>query len=191
MIKSFIKYFALSTLTALALLLSLGAAAGTIYRTVDKNGTVSFSDQPPAPGAKQAATIEVSGSNSYANPIPRAPYEPGETTQAEGPRVAGKDFYQSLDITYPTNDTSLRDNSGTVKIGTRLSPGLRDEDQLILMLNGQRTNFQSDDGEILLTDLPRGTHRISLVVVDEGGAVQLSSGERVFHLKRFAPALAP
>ena len=191
MIKPLIKYFALSALAALTLALSLGAAASTIYRTVDKNGTVSFSDQPPAPGARQAATIEVSGANSYANPIPRKPYEPGENAQLDSAGIAGKDFYQSLEITYPTNDTSLRDNTGTVKIGTRLLPGLRTNDRMILMLDGQRTNFQSENGEILLTDVPRGTHRVSLVVIDDGGAVQLSSSEQVFHLQRFAPALAP
>ena len=132
MIKYFAKYF---RYLLVALLCSTGAIADTIYRTVDSNGRVSYSDKPPAPGTKNASSIELRGvNNSYAIPIPRAPYEPGLTGDDAGDND-GRTAYSSLVITYPAEDAQLRDNAGNVKIGSRLSPGLRGGDKVMLVLD--------------------------------------------------------
>lgn len=52
-------------LLALALLLPLAAQATVLYKSVDANGTVTFSDMPPASGARvlEARVITPSGSS--------------------------------------------------------------------------------------------------------------------------------
>ena len=195
-----IKYFAkFLTCVSLVLVCATGAANAAeatatqdnkdrIYRTVDSAGRVSFSDKPPAPGTKNASAIELRGvNNSYANPIPRQPYEPGLNDDADSATLQ----YSSLVITYPENNAQLRDNAGNVRISTRVAPGLRRGDRVMLVLDGQRVPEEAEGTEIALTNVSRGTHSISLEVVDQAGNVQLKSDEQVFHLQRFAPNLAP
>lgn len=164
------------------------AAANTIYRTVDSNGRVSFSDQPPAPGTNNTAQIEIRGGNSYSNPIPRAAYEPGLAADAT---TSGEQFYSSLVITYPEDGATLRNNGGQVAIGTRVGPGLRRGDRVVVVLDGQVVQAEPDDTEFVLNSVSRGTHRVSLAILNAAGEQQIASRDQVFHLQRFAPALAP
>lgn len=68
-------------LPATTLLLAVGvfgmaAAHAQVYRSVDAQGNVSFSDQPPVPDPKATGTPESSGTAAVANATP-LPYELG------------------------------------------------------------------------------------------------------------------
>lgn len=52
------------TLTVLLMLLSLSATAGQVYRWVDAQGNVNYTDQPPPPGAKGSTQKSFKGSSS-------------------------------------------------------------------------------------------------------------------------------
>jgi hypothetical protein len=63
---------------ALVALLPLAAQAGMLYKSVDANGIVTFSDQPPPSGTKVLDT-RVMGNAGYSAPAPAAP-APGAAT---------------------------------------------------------------------------------------------------------------
>jgi hypothetical protein len=64
-----------SLVLAATLFLPLAVQATVLYKSVDANGTVSFSDMPPAAGAKvlETRTIGPSGFSAPASSIPQAP----------------------------------------------------------------------------------------------------------------------
>ena len=172
----------------LATLLASAPATAAIYRVVDANGNVTFTDQAPpggvsddpAPGAGIAERIELPPPNTFVDDTPRARYEPGADSEDEGPA------YTLLQITAPSNDKVIRANDGRVFIGTRVTPAVQEGHRLLLEMNGSLTGHQPVEGSIDLDNVPRGTHRIRLVVVDAADRRLIESAETVFHVQRFS-----
>lgn len=73
-----------------AALLPATAPAAVLYKSVDANGTVTFSDLPPAPGARvlEARVIAPSGSLQVAPPAPAAAAEPLVLPLENDPMIA-------------------------------------------------------------------------------------------------------
>ena len=67
-----------ASILALAFALPLAAQAGVLYKSVDANGTVTFSDLPPAAGTKVLETrnVTASGFASVAPALPAAAAAP-------------------------------------------------------------------------------------------------------------------
>jgi hypothetical protein len=166
-------------LTILLALPAPSATAETVYKTVSADGSIAYSDQPPAPGTANTETIELSGANTYQNTSTRVAYEPKPVVPAN----AGS-RYSYLGITSPEHDANFRDNAGNVVIGTSVSPALIPGDRLLLQLDGKLTQMQPDDNQILLSNVARGTHRIKLVIVNQQGQHLIESNEQQFHLQR-------
>lgn len=169
----------------LALLIALPAQAA-IYRTVDAAGNITYTDQPPA-GEVAADTrtiseeIEVQAPNTFIDTTPPTPYEPWDPPAEDD--VIG---YQSLVITAPPDDEAFRDNAGNVVIRSQLTPKLQEGDALHLEMNGTLRAEPADGADVYLTNVPRGTHRIRMVVLGSDGRRKIESDEQVFHLQRIS-----
>ncbi len=175
-------------LLALALVGSLSLpVSAAIYRTVDAAGNVTYTDQPP-PGATTTDTgivteqVEVKAPNTFDKPQPEAAYEPW-LPDAEDATTVG---YQSLQITSPSHDASIRENAGNVVVSGDLQPGLQSGDALHVELDGALDPNPVDGAQVQLTNVPRGTHRIRMVVLGSDGERKIESKEQVFHLQRYS-----
>jgi len=170
---------------ALVGLLSLPVSAA-IYRTVDAAGNVTYTDQPP-PGQTAAKTgivtekIEIKTPNTFDKPQSEPAYEPWLPDIEEA--AAG---YQSLQITSPAHDESIRENAGNVVVSGDLKPGLKVGDALHLELDGTLNPEPADGFQLQLANIPRGTHRIRLVVLGSNGERKIESKEQIFHLQRYS-----
>ncbi len=183
--------FAVLGLALASLIMSSGAlAASKIYRTVDEDGNVVFTDVPPRndPSSK-TKTVELDSFNSYepvGETILRSPdgrelwIIEDETDEDEEPVAAN---YQFLGITSPTNDATIRDNAGNLRIAAKISPDLRPGHRLRLLLDGSPRQT-SRNPDFYLSNVDRGTHRLSVQVLDEAGTVLFSSPDSVVHLMR-------
>lgn len=176
------------TLVGLVSLLSLPASAA-IYRTVDAAGNVTYTDQPP-PG--EAATkagviseqIEIETLNTFEKPAPESTYQPWLPDSEGG--EDGAVSYQSLAITSPSHDEAFRNNAGNVQITAELRPGLQTGDAIHLEMDGSLSPTPAAGTDVQLTNVPRGTHRIRMVVLGPGGERKIESKEQVFHLQRYS-----
>lgn len=182
---------------AVSLLSATTADAGTtIYRTVDENGNVVFTDVPPKSN-EQGAAVKLGDSNSFTPPAAenRSPsgrsveeWLDGDAGDGEQERAPGG--YASLQVASPANDAAVRDNAGNVTVTASVEPELATDHVMQLYLDGTlrdsgpTTSFQ-------LTNLDRGTHEVELRIVDQGGNVLASSGPSVFHLQRRSVLLQP
>lgn len=157
----------------LALCLSSVVSAQTIYRSVDKDGNVVFSDTP-GEGAEEIILREVTTINSASAPV---------TPQPEQAQEANVITYAGLKIASPANDEVIRENSGNVHIIVELQPNLMEGHKLTLYLDSKEYS-DSTSPAFSLTNLDRGAHQLRVAVRDTEGKILLSSTSVTFHLQR-------
>jgi uncharacterized protein DUF4124/Big-like domain-containing protein len=158
-------------------LLTLGgvSAAATLYRWVDAQGVVHYSDTPQ-PGAE---VLHVSGAQTYHGTTTpdAAPVAAATTPKAAEP-------YKSCDITQPAADSSLFAPE-EVTVSVQVSPGLRGGDQLSVQVDGQTLQPTSDGSLSFQLAAPeRGEHTVSAQVHSADGAVLCSATSISFSVQR-------
>ncbi|MDZ7670250.1 MAG: DUF4124 domain-containing protein [Gammaproteobacteria bacterium] len=190
---------AAALLGSIALCLAmLGAAPaeanGRIYKTVDEDGNVVFTDVPPRP-EQRGETVDLNSGNSFTPPERE---NDGISLEAwRGDEPAGPEDeeetvtrYNSLQVASPQNDAAVRDNAGNVSITATVDPDLQPGHTLQLFLDGElqqsggTTTFQ-------LSNVDRGTHEVQLRIVGPGGEILMTSPGSVFHLQRRSVILQP
>ena len=169
--------------------LSLPAQA-EIYRTVDENGNVVFTDIPPREDDENAEQIIIENPNSFAveEAIPNTDawiVEPEEGEEAEAPFR-----YQALEIVSPVDDEPVRENAGNITIVTNLNPRLQRGHVARLLMDGSVVQ-EGPRASFSLANVDRGTHTISVEIVDENGDVLIRSSDSTFHMLRFAGGARP
>ncbi len=156
--------------TALLLLLALAASglcstasAAEVWKWVDAKGVTHYSDQP-IPGAIK---IEVRAGNiSEARSTQPLSNEPDSDSQSQDEAGA----YRNFQIVRPTNDQSIINTGGEVDVEIRIAPQLQATHRLNLYLDGKLvTGFPRNTVMYALTEVPRGTHRLTAVVADASG----------------------
>jgi len=152
-------------------MLSIGVMA-EVYRSVDKNGNVVFTDQP-SPDAElieidELQTIEAPSTGNFKyTPPPQKP----------------KPNYSSVKITSPEHDLAIRDNSGNVTVTVATQPQLRAYDELVLILDGQEIVLGKATAKAFEA-LDRGSHQLRALIRDSSGRILQSSQSVTFHLLR-------
>jgi Domain of unknown function (DUF4124) len=163
--------------------LSPGASADQIYRTVDENGNVVFTDVPPVnrEGKPEGEKVTVEPANIYEPPVVAAP-----TAEAPVPTGGASSYYSELAVVDPVEDATIRDNAGELLIQAAITPPLRSDHRLLLVLDGAPTEVEAEDGVFELSNVDRGTHTVAAQVVNGDGIVQKESAPVTFHLLRYA-----
>lgn len=184
----------LSTVVVCCLLLAssphIGQAA-TIYKKIDANGNVVFTDIPPR-AEETAETIDLNSPNSF-TPNDAELVDPAmltADTDATEEAAAADYEYSALYVTSPTDDATLRDNAGNVTVTAQVEPGLAANHALRLVMDGTPVATGNQTGTFPLANVDRGTHQIQVQVVDEEGTVVFAGQPSVFHLMRYS-ALNP
>ena len=174
----------LVVLAALALAYSAADAGTRIYKTVDADGNIVFTDVPPLDTSK-SQEVKVGVSNTFENPLePGARQvwnvgQDGEQTPAETEFA----YHQAVIVT-PENDASLRENAGNVSVKTRISPNLRPGHKLRLLVDESPLGRLIGASEFALTNVDRGSHTLRLQIVNQAGAVIFDGPASTFHLQR-------
>ena len=150
------------------------ALAATVYKWVDENGVVHYSDQPH-PNAKK---LSVQAAQTYkAADMPGAPGGP-----AAPPASAQPTPYQGCAIAQPADDQAFP-NVDSLTVIVRTSPALRPGDQVFLMLDGQPVNGGVATGnQFTLTPVDRGTHTLQAVVRDSEGGLMCQTPAVTYHV---------
>jgi Domain of unknown function (DUF4124) len=176
----------MGTRLALALVftvLSVGAAADQIYRTVDANGNVVFTDVPPVnrEGQPDGEKVTVEPANIYEPPVVATPTQASTTTSTGAPS-----YYSELVIVDPVDDATVRENAGEVLIQAVTTPTLRSDHRMLLVFDGAPTEVEAVDGVFELSNVDRGTHTAAARVVNSDDVVLIESAPVTFHLLRYA-----
>ncbi|MCB1683914.1 MAG: DUF4124 domain-containing protein [Pseudomonadales bacterium] len=182
-------------LVCVAALLGLAGGAlaeSKIYRTVDEQGNVVFTDIAPRID-QPAETVELPSTNSFG--VEESLGERQEwVVEGAGDAAAGDpneaSSYGSLVIVSPSNDATIRENTGNISIQARLTPEIRPGHRMRLLLDGAVAS-ESAGGTFALQNVDRGTHSVVTEVLDQSGNVLIRSPATTFHLMRYAQPPPP
>jgi hypothetical protein len=154
-------------------LVCAGQSGTTLYRWVDADGVVHYSDQPHD-GAEK---IKVAKPQSYsAPPVPRAQPLPS----ARGAGVpASATQYTRVEFLSPASDAVYTNTDGRVDYAVAVEPALGPGHQIWILLDGQRVDGAGPAATAgSLTGLDRGSHTLTVEIVDGVGNI-LANGETV------------
>ncbi len=161
----------------LCLLLAVGAAqAQKIYKYTLPNGDVVYSDKRPP--VDQGEEIALEPLQSFSLPPP-PPLE-DSTAKKNKPESDG---YKAFKLTSPTNDATIRDAGGNVRVSLSLTPALRSGHSIEFMMDGQSIG-SGKSTSLTLSEVDRGTHTVQAAVKDSEGKEIARSNSVIFHLKR-------
>lgn len=162
------------------LTLSLAAQPQEIYRWIDKDGQVHYSDQP---GAANAERVILADPNAYESEPSFGDYAPAasapEDTDTGADEVAP---YESLAIVQPTPDQVFFGADATVVVAAELDGTLRSDHTVVFFVNGNRRPAGPGLG-LELQNLDRGSHFLRAAVLDRNGDPVITSQQITFHVR--------
>ncbi len=166
----------IALLTIVAATISVGTTAQTnVYKSVNKEGVVEYSDQP----TKGAEEITVKKPQNITLPKGADVFKTSESNQSTG----SNNTYQSIVITQPAHDSAFNSGSGQVSISSETTPSLINGHSIQLVVDGASYN-SNKSGSFSLSNVDRGTHQVQVNVIDEAGNTLISSDITTFTLHR-------
>jgi len=176
-----------TTMLAIGLALWAGlpfvAAAQDIYKTVDENGNVVYTDQKPSEDAEPITLKELSVVE---------PTRIGDMQVVAAGDESADDAevdYQ-LKIVSPTDEQVIWNTAYvldvTVSVGRQLPAGA----QFVYRVDGQ-TRATSQQLSVSIEEVWRGEHNLAVELRNADNAVLDTAGPIVFYMKQGAPQLRP
>lgn len=161
-------------------ILTTTTVAATIYKSVDENGNVVFTDKP---GGKAEKVVPPESTIIKSTPT--------KTTQNQSSNTSKQNSivtsYQNIRIANPSNDMSIRENNGNVTVTMEITPPLdiTSGHKIALFLDGKQGGT-TQSLTFVFNNLDRGTHELRAAIIDRKGKILKQSNSITFYLHRFS-----
>lgn len=152
------------------LLVSISSTAA-VYRWVDENGKVHYSDE----AKPNAELVEVKENTQNTIALNDTPITAASTSQHDVIELI-------LTITSPTHDETIRSNEGKFDVIVNVAPTLPRGILLALFIDGEVKAQPQSSTTFNLTGIYRGEHNIVVKALDQNGKVLASSSPRKIFL---------
>ncbi|MBI5461979.1 MAG: DUF4124 domain-containing protein [Gammaproteobacteria bacterium] len=151
-----------------------------VYKWVDADGTVHFSDVPQD-GAEE---VHVPPPQTY-TPAQLPPITP----RTEAPPAPAE--YTAFTLATPAAEENIWDNTGTVAVNFSIEPALKTGrgHKLVVLLDGQ-PQPPTQATAVILENVDRGSHSLQGQIIDARGDVLMGSETITVHVHRQS-SLAP
>ena len=161
-------------LFTLILLACPALALATIYKWVDENGVVHYSDQPHANAEKVHLGTPQTFKAQHYTPSPDGPpvdpaHQAPVTTQCA--------------IASP-GDQQMLENTDTVPVALQIDPPPGGNTEVSIMLDGRAVASAAGQQQFTLTGVDRGQHSITAVVRDSTGRVLCTTDGITFFVRQ-------
>ena len=166
-------------LIALLALMSLQVSA-EVFTYTDAQGNRVFTDQPR--GNVKRVPIATSNRMS-ANPTAAAPITTTKKSVEQPPF-----HYDMLRILVPEPDATLRSSAGELIVSVTSEPGLQSGHRYRLLLDGQATGEPGLSPVFPLNNIDRGSHNLSVEILDADGRTVDRTANQPFHMLRISLA---
>ncbi|HEF4760476.1 TPA: DUF4124 domain-containing protein [Pseudomonas putida] len=154
-------------------------ATAEVFTYIDAQGNRVFTDQPPSGNAKR---VPLAPSNRM-SATDSAPASPAKKTKKKPPL-----HYDLLRILVPEPDATIRSTAGEIIVSVTSEPGLQRGHHYRLLLDGQPTAKPGPSPVFALTNIDRGTHQLSVEILDEKGQTVERTANQPFHMQRVSLA---
>ena len=159
------------TLHSLALWVVSLTASAQIYKSVDENGVVTFSDVPPAASSGETSTVaKPNVTNAMPGLSPTAPIPEAATNVKSAAR--------SVSIASPLNNATIPMGAGIFDVTAELGTPLADGELLALYLDDELVDVPQTSEVWTLTYVIRGPHTLQVRRLSSAGET-ISQSERI------------
>ncbi|MFY1665609.1 DUF4124 domain-containing protein [Pseudomonas sp. Pseu.R1] len=161
------------------LMLIAHSATAEVYTYIDADGNRVFTDQPH----KNAKKVPIAPSNEIRS-TPKKPVQASSTKPKPGPLF----HYSLLRILAPEPDSAIRDIQGNLIVTVTNEPELQPRHTYRLLLDNKVYAEGGRSPVFPMTNIDRGTHQLSIEIVDEFGRVAERTPNQPFHMMRISLA---
>ncbi|MBV4460797.1 DUF4124 domain-containing protein [Pseudomonas sp. COR58] len=167
-------------LLAFCLTLVAFAASAEVFTYTDAQGNRVYTDQPRG----DAKRIQLTTSNR----MPAA--SAGKTSPAvKNPMPEPTPFrYDMLRVLIPEPDATIRSSAGELIVSVTSEPGLQPGHRYRLLLDGQATGEPGPSPVFPLSNIDRGSHNLSVEILDGQGRTVERTANQPFHMQRISLA---
>jgi len=160
------------------------AASADVYKTVDKDGHVIYSDSPTTDKAQKVELREI-------NTVPPAELMPNSTSM-ESSGVREEKITYSIEIVSPRADVTIPPGQRDLAIAVSMDRPLRGDHLLVYFMNGELLE-ETTMTSIVVKDVPRGSHTLVVEAIDESGQSLGTSAPVIVNVIRptIKPAASP
>lgn len=145
----------------LLLLLSLAPwVVADVYKTVDKDGRVIYTDKPKSDNAQKVELREIN-TVPGAQPLPES--TPVESFQSQSAAMS----YQ-IEIISPRNELIIPVGQRDLAIAIKVEPELQPDHLLVYFMDGGLLE-ETSMTNIIVKDAPRGSHNLVVEAIDANG----------------------
>lgn len=131
-----------------------------VYKSVDKNGRVIYTDSPKDDKAKKVELREI-------NTVPGAqPLPQSSAVDSFNSQPAAINY--KINIISPRNDVSIPVGQRDLAIAITIQPALEGNHLLVYFMNGELLE-ETTMNNIIVKDVPRGTHTLVVEAIDADG----------------------
>ncbi|WP_223555730.1 DUF4124 domain-containing protein [Pseudomonas sp. BF-R-01] len=163
-----------------ACLIALSASA-EVFTYIDAQGNRVFTDQP---GSGNAKRVPLATSNRMStSPTGAAPVIAEKRTETK-PLFR----YDMLRVLVPEPDATIRSTAGELIVSITSEPGLQRGHRYRLLLDGQPTAEPGPSPVFALSNIDRGSHNLSVEILDEHGRIVERTANQPFHMLRISLA---
>jgi len=168
------RVMSLGVASLLLALVPVIASAATVYRHVDEQGNVSYSDRPDSGEAVTLSPLTVvpatpDASSSSLSSSPRSSARNSNSQPAAPPFLP----YSTFRIASPKNEQTLPTGyAGNVQVELSIEPELRDDHRVRLLVDGQISQSAMHSPVFMVTGLERGEHQLVAELLDADGRVR-------------------
>lgn len=153
-------------------------AVANVFTYVDANGNRVFTDQP----TKGAKRVEIPPTNN----LTATPSGHKAPAASKAPKAKAMAHYQLLRILVPEPDATIRNMQGEMIVTVTSEPALMEGHAYRLLLDGQPVGDTGRSPVFPLSNVDRGTHQLSVEIIDAQGRVVERTPNQPFHMQRIS-----
>lgn len=149
-----------------------------IYKSIDADGHVSFSDRPVV----GSEPVKLKSVTTYTYKAPSLKLKPKPKPDKQPIDVA----YQKLTLLSPLNKQTIRSQEGIVNIRFSSVPALKKKRGHFyqLILDGQVLVDDLSEGQYVLSGIDRGEHVLSIRLLDADDRLLIESNRNIFYMRK-------
>ena len=145
----------------LLLVNSTWADEGAVYKTVDKDGKVTYTDDPPQD--QKSEKVELKNINTMPS-VNHSERRYSETKPEPAPAVP-----YAIQIISPIDGYQMGPAEKSIEIVVESNQPLKKGHLFQLTVNGQLFGAKNDSGILTLSQVRRGRQQVGAIVMDENG----------------------
>lgn len=178
---------------ALAALVASGPVTAQVYKVVDENGNVTYTDQPPPDGTApmvlpEISIVETDEVPSYADPIENAAGNGGDEDGDKSPRELRR-MYRDFRILTPGSEETYWGTGNTVVVSWGADAPYEPGMVVSVVVDGEARD--ADPMGNLPVTLDRGEHQVYAVLRDDRGRRIVTSPTVTFYVQQGSRFINP